>query len=140
MNLQNEQEISNERQEKNEQAADWESTGKTYLGTILDDDEQHIIKDEPPTFRCPKVLPRLRNSKRSKDYFDPKIVSFGPYHHGKAELQATQKIKTKVMRKFILGHGKKIEDLYNKVRLLNGYAKGCYVDGSTDAYVMKNLH
>ena len=134
MNLQNEQEISNERQEKNEQAADWESTAKKYLGTILHNDDQLIIENELPTFDCPKVPPRLRNSERSKDYFDPKIVSFGPYHNGRAELQAAQMIKTEVMRKFILGHGKTIEDLYIKVRSLNGYAKGCYVHGSTDAY------
>jgi hypothetical protein len=76
----------------------------------------------------------LRNNERSKDYYDPKFVSFGPYHHGKGELQAAQKIKTKVMRNFILEHGKSIEDLYIKVRELNDHARSCYVDGSTSAY------
>uniref|UniRef100_A0A2N9ELS8 Uncharacterized protein n=1 Tax=Fagus sylvatica TaxID=28930 RepID=A0A2N9ELS8_FAGSY len=134
MNLQNEQEISNERQEKNEQAADCESTAKTYLRSILDNDDQPIINTSKDFLRCPKVPPMLRNIERSKDYYDPKFISFGPYHHEKDELQATQKIKTKVMQNFILEHGKEIEDLYNQVRLLNDYSRRCYVDGSTDAY------
>ena len=83
---------------------------------------------------CPKVPPMLRNNERTKDYYDPKLISFGPYHHGKDELQATQKIKTKVMRNFILEHGKTIEDLYIKVRKLNAHARSCYVDGSTNWY------
>ena len=129
MNLQNEQEISNERQEEIEQA-------KKYLGTILHDEDKLIINMPEDTLflPCPKVPPMLRNNERTKDYYDPKFISFGPYHHGKDELQATQKIKTKVMRNFILEHGKTIEDLYIKVRLLNDDTRRCYVEGSTNAY------
>ena len=134
MNLQNEQEISNERQEKIEQAADLESTAKMYMRTIVHNDDQLIINISKEFSLFPKVPPRLQNSEMLKDYFDPKIVSFGPYHHRKVELQAAQMIKTKVMRSFILANGKTIEDLYIKVRLLNKDARDSYVDGSTDAY------
>ena len=135
VNLQNkDKEISNARQERNEHGADWESKEKTYLRSILDNDAQLIINTSKDLLPCPKVPSMLRNNERSKDYYDPKFVSFGPYHHGKDELQATQKIKTKVMRNFILDHGKTIEDLYIKVRLLNDQARRCYVDGSTNSY------
>jgi hypothetical protein len=133
VNLQNE-EISNEREERNEHGAEWASKAVTYLRSILDDNDQLINKNNSRYIDCPKVPPMLRNDERSKDYYDPKIVSFGPYHHEKDELQALQTIKIKVMQNFILEHGKSIEDLYTKVCELNGNARSCYVDGSTDAY------
>ena len=109
VNLQNkDKEISNARQERNEQGADWESKAKTYLRSILDnlDNDDQLIRNKSQYFpHCPKVPQLLRNNERSKDYYDPKFVSFGPYHHENAEVQATQKIKTKVMRNFILEHG-----------------------------------
>jgi hypothetical protein len=73
VNLQNEQEISNERQEKNEHGADWASKAVTYLRSILDDDDQLINKNRSRMSPCPKVPPRLRNHERSKDYYDPKL-------------------------------------------------------------------
>ena len=133
VNLQN-KEISNDRQERNEHRAEWESKAETYLRSKLDNDEQLINKNKSQKVRCPKVPPILRNEKRSKEYYDPKIVSFGPYHHGKAELRAAETIKRQVMQKFILGHGKTIKDLYIKVLELNDYARRSYVDGSTDDY------
>jgi hypothetical protein len=134
MNLQNELEISDERQERNEHGADWESKAESYLRSILDNDDQLINKNKSQKVRCLKVPPRLRNHKRSKDYYDPKVVSFGPYHHKKAELQAAQTIKTKVIQNFILEHGKTIKDLYIKVREQIDHTRSCYVDGSTNAY------
>ena len=99
VNLQNkDKEISNARQERNEHGAYWESKAITYVRSILDDDDQLIRNTSQDLLPCPKVPPMLRNNERSKDYYDPKFVSFGPYDHEKDELQATQKIKTKVMR------------------------------------------
>ena len=116
-----------------EHTADGASKAVTYLRSKLDNVDQ-LINKKSRYVSCPKVPPILRNDERSKEYFDPKIVSFGPYHHGKPELRAVETIKTKVILEFILKHEKSIEDLYLKVLELNDYAKSCYVDGSTDAY------
>ena len=116
-----------------EHTADRASMAVTYLRSKLDNVDQ-LINNKSRYVSCPKVPPILRNDERSKEYFDPKIVSFGPYHHGKPELRAVETIKTKVILEFILKHEKSIEDLYLKVLELNDYAKSCYVDGSTDAY------
>ena len=37
-------------------------------------------------------------------------ISFGPYHHGKTELQAAEKLKNCRMRTYISEAGKSIED------------------------------
>ena len=116
-----------------EHTADRASMAVTYLRSKLDNVDQ-LINNKSRYVSCPKVPPILRNDERSKEYFDPKIVSFGPYHHGKPELRAVETIKTKVILEFILKHEKSIEDLYLKVLELNDYAKSCYVDGSTDDY------
>lgn len=131
MNVQREED---ERQERNEYGADWPIKEVTYLRSILHNEDQLINKDEPQKVPCPKVPPLLRKKKRSKEYYDPKIVSFGPYHHGRAELRAAETIKTKVAREFISENGKSIEDLYIKVHKLNEYARRCYIDGSTGDY------
>ena len=117
-----------------EHSDDRESKAERYLRSKLDNDDQLMNKNKSRYVSCPKVPPILRNDERSKEFYDPKIVSFGPYHHGKPELRAVETIKTKVMQEFISAHGKSIEDLYIKVLKLNDYAKSCYVDGSTDAY------
>jgi hypothetical protein len=135
VNLQNEQEISNERQERNnEYGADRTSKAVTYLRSILHDDDAVRNKNMPQKVSCPKVPPILRNKERSKDNYDPRIVSLGPYHHGKAELQAAQTIKTMLMQQIISKHGKSIEDLYIKVFELNEDTRSCYVVGSTEDY------
>ena len=135
VNLQNELEIFNKRQERNnEYGAEWASKAVTYLRSILRDEDPLLNKNRPQDVSCPKVPPRLRNHARSKDYYDPRIVSFGPYHHGKAESQAAQMTKTKVMQNFILEHEKSIEDLYIEVRELNDHTRSCYVHGSTSDY------
>ena len=39
-------------------------------------------------------------------------ISFGPYHHGKPELQAAEKLKNCGMRTYILEAGKSIGDFF----------------------------
>ena len=43
-------------------------------------------------------------------YYNPVTISFGPYHHGKPELQAAEKLKNCGMRTYISEAGKSIED------------------------------
>uniref|UniRef100_A0A2N9EVX8 Uncharacterized protein n=1 Tax=Fagus sylvatica TaxID=28930 RepID=A0A2N9EVX8_FAGSY len=88
-----------------EHTADGASKAVTYLRSKLDNVDQ-LINKKSRYVSCPKVPPILRNDERSKDYYDPKIVSFGPYHH---------------------------ENL-NSGQYKRSKQRSCYVDGSTDAY------
>ncbi|XP_030963034.1 uncharacterized protein LOC115984205 isoform X2 [Quercus lobata] len=109
--------------------ADWTSPGSDWvlnrcnismeLRSSLDDMGYPIEKNEgnPTKVTCPKVPLRLRKSKGSEDYFDPAVISFGPYHHGKRELQEIDTIKDEVMLKFIKESGKSFLEFYYKLKL-----------------------
>lgn len=76
----------------------------------------------------------LRKNPKSEDYFDPTVISFGPYHHGKRELQEIDTIKTEAMLKFIKESGKSFPEFYHKVRNMNHLTRACYVDCSKEKY------
>ncbi|XP_060212220.1 UPF0481 protein At3g47200-like [Lycium barbarum] len=64
---------------------------------------------------------------RNDDY-DPKVVSLGPYHHGKKKLKFVEDYKPKAVKMFIDG-GPKIEDEYLNAILENiGYVRSCYLE------------
>ncbi|XXG88940.1 hypothetical protein AAC387_Pa12g1071 [Persea americana] len=52
---------------------------------------KHPKRRASSTLTIPKVPERLR--RRDKDAYEPQIISFGPYHHGKRSLQAMEKYK-----------------------------------------------
>ena len=46
------------------------------------------------------------------------MVSLGPYHHGKPELQFVENLKPMVARVFVSDNGKSMDIFYNKVLLM----------------------
>ncbi|CAK9185898.1 unnamed protein product [Ilex paraguariensis] len=81
-----------------------------------------------------KVIPELRNNKEFEGCYDPKIVSFGPYHHGKPELQEAEKLKAAVAFDFINHSGMDPQEFYKKIVDFVVIIRDCYLPGSTDAY------
>ena len=135
VNLQNELEISDEKQKKdNEYGADRTSKAVTYLRSILHKEDPVRNKNRPSKVSCPKVPPILRDKERGEDNYDPRIVSLGPYHHGNPKFVAAQQIKPMFMQQIISEHEKSIEHLYIEVFKLNEYTRSCYVVGSTEKY------
>ncbi|XP_060210750.1 UPF0481 protein At3g47200-like [Lycium barbarum] len=64
---------------------------------------------------------------RNDDY-DPKVVSLGPYHHGKKKLKFVEDYKPKAVKMFI-DDVPKIEDEYLNAILENiGYVRSCYLE------------
>ncbi|KAK4421641.1 hypothetical protein Salat_2114700 [Sesamum alatum] len=81
-----------------------------------------------------KVPQLLRQGEHNSDAYDPKVVSFGPYHYGKPELQLCQEAKHFVLQMFVEGGGKSREFFHQGVLEVISDARSCYVEGSTDFY------
>lgn len=81
--------------------------------------------------RVPQLLRLQKNDPRD---FEPLLVSLGPYHHGKTELQSTENFKIKTLEMFASETGKDVYFFYCKVFELVNFARSCYVEGSTDEY------
>ncbi|KAF5938154.1 hypothetical protein HYC85_025660 [Camellia sinensis] len=67
------------------------------------------------TPRIPRVPPLMRNHENNKGMFDPKVVSIGPYHHGKEELQLVENIKPKVAKLFLQESGMDMDVVYSMI-------------------------
>ncbi|KAI3470998.1 hypothetical protein Pfo_027661 [Paulownia fortunei] len=81
--------------------------------------------------RLPSVL---REEEQIKHDYDPKVVSFGPYHHGKSELYLGESFKHKALEIFVSGSGKDKCFFYNNIVEDIDEIRGCYDGVSTDEY------
>ncbi|CAK9176717.1 unnamed protein product [Ilex paraguariensis] len=61
-----------------------------------------------------KVVQELRNNKELEGCFDPRVVSIGPYHRGKPELEDAEELRTTLAFNFIP------KEFYNKFLELVG--------------------
>lgn len=82
--------------------------------------------------RIPCVL-REAQVQNKHDY-DPKVVSFGPYHHGKPYLYLDKHFKQQSLDIFISGSGKDRSFFYDKIREEIDEIRGCYVGVSKEEY------
>lgn len=75
-----------------------------------------------------KLPPHLR-SKNDGDVYDPTVVSLGPYHQRKPELQLLEGIKYKVLDNFTSGGGssKNFEFYFKKMMEVVDAARSCYI-------------
>nr|XP_016464235.1 PREDICTED: UPF0481 protein At3g47200-like [Nicotiana tabacum] len=95
-----------------------------------------ITMDDAPSFpQIPKIplVMRLENQNMSDD-FDPKVVSLGPYHHGKPELRFVEDFKPKSLEMFITGSDKDQDFLLEKILEEIEVTKSCYMEEFTSQY------
>ena len=62
--------------------------------------------------RIPKVPQMLRGTQDFKKFYEPRLISIGPYHHGKPYLHAGEIIKRLCARKFLGDSEQDIDALY----------------------------
>ncbi|PIN04441.1 hypothetical protein CDL12_23026 [Handroanthus impetiginosus] len=86
-----------------------------------------------------KVPVRLREEDRHRDAYDPKVVSFGPYHHGKPELKTCEDVKPFTLQMFVEGGNQPPQFYFTKILELISYVRYCYVEGSTEQYSDEQL-
>ncbi|XXG88851.1 hypothetical protein AAC387_Pa12g1003 [Persea americana] len=74
-----------------------------------------------------RVPERLRRGEN--DAYEPRIISFGPYHHGETRLQAMEKYKWRYLEA-ILSHNPEIplEHYINMIKEQEAKIRSCYSD------------
>ncbi|CAL4922334.1 unnamed protein product [Urochloa decumbens] len=95
-------------------------------------DAAAALGDDPCTiFRLPAAV-----RERHRDLYEPKVVSVGPYYHGRAGLAAAQQHKWRLLRAFLsraaAGNGKKpggLGALVRAAREVEADARRCYAEG-----------
>ncbi|CAA2958569.1 Hypothetical predicted protein [Olea europaea subsp. europaea] len=81
------------------------------------------------------MVPSLLRSRKSyKSCFNPSVVSIGPYHDGKSEYRAFEKLKSPIAQKLCRLNLISVERLYEDVANVGKSARECYEKGWTDGY------
>ncbi|KAF5802282.1 hypothetical protein HanRHA438_Chr06g0266901 [Helianthus annuus] len=84
--------------------------------------------------KVPPLLLEGERGRRNREYYEPAVVSLGPYHYKQARLAAAEEYKLITLEEYGLSTGKTIKSLYNRVFEVVHDARKCYIDGSTDGY------
>ena len=86
------------------------------------------------TPKIQKVIFLLRDHKDFKKYFEPRMVSLGPIHHGKENYQLAEKHKLVLTYEFIKDSGNTIQEVYMKVEENIKELRKCFEEEVTKDY------
>ncbi|KAH7854176.1 hypothetical protein Vadar_011077 [Vaccinium darrowii] len=116
----------------NTQGATSTDTSHTMEAVVTD-----IVMTKPR--RIEKVPLTIREDEKTKGHFDPRVVSVGPYHHGKENLQMAERIKPMVAQSFVSSSGRAMAEFHWKILEMVDDARSYYLEGSTDEYSDKEF-
>lgn len=84
-------------------------------------------------------LPALLLAEEEENDYYPKVVSIGPYHHGKSELAQVEAFKPMAVE-LLVGNPEEKESLYRQVLGMIGEVRNCYeVTGYSDDYLAQMM-
>ncbi|KAG6618139.1 hypothetical protein I3842_Q125600 [Carya illinoinensis] len=87
------------------------------------------------THRIQKVSFLLRDHKQYfVKYYEPRVVSLGPIHHGKEKYQLAETFKRKLAKEFVKSSGKTIEELCNEIEKNIKELRECFEEEVTKNY------
>ena len=84
--------------------------------------------------RLPKVPHMLRGTQDFKKLYEPRVISIGPYHHGKPDLGRVEMIKPLYAEQFLAGINQDFKDLYTKIESKIEAVRKCYDTKPTNRY------
>nr|XP_016468280.1 PREDICTED: UPF0481 protein At3g47200-like [Nicotiana tabacum] len=92
------------------------------------------LQSIPRKRQIPKVPLFMRIDNQNSDDYDPKVVSLGPYHHGKPELNFVEDFKPKSLEMFIHGSNKNQNFFLEKILEEIEDVRSCYLEEVTNKY------
>ncbi|KAG7958820.1 hypothetical protein I3843_10G037700 [Carya illinoinensis] len=92
--------------------------------------------NEVRTPKIQKVIFLLRDHEHFVRYYEPRVVSLGPIHHGKEKYQLAETFKRKLAKEFVKSSGKTIEELCNEIEKNENIKelKQCFEEEVTKKY------
>ncbi|GMN55502.1 hypothetical protein TIFTF001_024618 [Ficus carica] len=98
-----------------------------------------IQSGERPPPKIQKVPFVLRGRKKFDKYYEPRVVSVGPIHHGKRNLRLSEQYKPKLAARFIRESGQETRALYRIIDDKIDQLKDYYHEDVQKAYDDKTL-
>ncbi|KAF7148067.1 hypothetical protein RHSIM_Rhsim03G0032500 [Rhododendron simsii] len=98
------------------------------------DASEAVINVATEKRRMEKVPLTIREDEKTKGHFDPRVVSVGPYHHGKEKLEMAERIKPIVAQLFVSSSGRDMAEFRRKALEIVDDARNYYLEGSTNKY------
>ncbi|KAL6324189.1 hypothetical protein AAG906_006461 [Vitis piasezkii] len=84
--------------------------------------------------RIPKVPQMLRGTQDFEKFYEPRVISFGPYHYDKPGLHPGEMIKPLYAEQFLADSKQDIKDLYTKIVSNIKAVRNCYDWNGTKEY------
>lgn len=96
--------------------------------TITQEDESSGGDLSRKVRKMHRVLPQLMQQQHIDNLYDPILVSLGPYHHGRPELQPAQDLKPLCLDWFASGSEQNKAFYYNKINEKIDEIRDCYAE------------
>ncbi|XP_057983341.1 UPF0481 protein At3g47200-like [Malania oleifera] len=96
------EELYAKRQLVRKEAGDQASDKEVWVSSILESNEPESSKSSQKIRRVPQMLREQASIKKEFErFFEPRVVSIGPYHHGNPKLKVVEELKPKFARRFV---------------------------------------
>ncbi|KAF5468938.1 hypothetical protein F2P56_013046 [Juglans regia] len=110
---------------------------KEWFETVMAAGEN--AENQPQTAPTPKlhqVIFLLRDNKNFAKYYEPRVVSLGPIHHGKERYRLGEKYKLRLTKDFVTEscENVNIDDLYKKIEQEIEKLRECFEEAVTKPY------
>ena len=115
-------------------------TYSEFQSKILDLEKGENSPSTTLKLQCAQVPLRLRSDVNDdKVYYEPQVMSFGPYHHGKHNLQAGETLKLKLATTYIRECEQSKDKIYELISREIEALRKCYNQKSTEEYTDEEL-
>nr|KJB78493.1 hypothetical protein B456_013G002200 [Gossypium raimondii] len=108
------------------------------LYEVQNQEQQQAQGSTPPQTTKPliqRVSPLLLDKKADfQKCFEPRLVAFGPLHHGNPKFQRAEQYKLKFAARFVHVSGTNCDDLFKKVKAQIDDLRKCYTPEDVEAY------
>ncbi|XP_057983453.1 UPF0481 protein At3g47200-like [Malania oleifera] len=107
-------------------------TTDQWLQSMMKDGSTSNKKQKPRIQKVPRMLRKIESN---ENCYEPQVVSIGPYHHGKLELEAVEKLKVPMARDYIQSCNTSklsVREMYDKVAAVAVEARQCYAKDATE--------